>query len=115
MMTTIKLSIYGLLIRDQKVLTSSEEYKGHHLVKYPGGSVEYGEGLHQALIREWEEEVQVEIEIGSLIYLTEDFLPSAFRKERQIVSFIIRCLQMHRSSDERRSTKFAGCLRINRL
>lgn len=87
MITTIKLSIYGLLIRDQKVLISSEEYKGHHLVKYPGGSVEYGEGLHQALIREWEEEVQVEIEIGSLIYLTEDFLPSAFRKERQIVSF----------------------------
>src|SRR5690625_6985598 len=87
MVTSIKLSTYGILIRDQKLLISSEVYQGNHLVKFPGGSVEYGEGLRDALIREWYEELQVRIEVGPLIYLTEDFVPSAFTKGRQIVSF----------------------------
>ena len=87
MVTSIKLSTYGILIRDQKLLISSEVYQGNHLVKFPGGSVEYGEGLRDALIREWYEELQVQIEVGSLIYLTEDFVQSAFTKGRQIVSF----------------------------
>lgn len=90
MITSIKLSTYGILIRDQKLLISSEEYQGKHLIKYPGGSVEYGEGLRDALIREWYEELRVHIEVGPLIYLTEDFVPSAFTKGRQIVSFYYR-------------------------
>lgn len=90
MITSIKLSTYGILIRDQKLLISSEIYQGKHLVKYPGGSVEYGEGLRDALIREWYEELQVRVEVGSLIYLTEDFVQSAFTKGRQIVSFYYR-------------------------
>src|SRR5690625_7786676 len=87
MVTSIKLSTYGILIRDQKLLISSEVYQGNHLVKFPGGWVEYGEGLRDALIREWYEELQVRIEGGPLIYLTEDFDPSACTKERQIVRF----------------------------
>jgi|SRR5699024_5498497 len=87
MITRFNLRTYGILIRDQKVLVSEEQYEGHHLVKFPGGGVEYGEGLHEALIREWDEEVQIQIEVGSLLYLTEDFIQSAFREEDQIISF----------------------------
>lgn len=87
MITRFNLRTYGILIRDEKVLVSAEIYEGHHLMKFPGGGVEYGEGLHEALIREWDEELQVRIEVGPLIYLTEDFIQSAFREEDQVVSF----------------------------
>lgn len=87
MITRFNLRIYGILIRDHQVLVSTEEYEGHRLVKFPGGGVEYGEGLHEALIREWEEEVQLRVEVGPLLYLTEDFIQSAFREEDQVVCF----------------------------
>jgi len=87
MITRFNLRTYGVLIRDRKVLVSAEMFEGHHLMKYPGGGVEYGEGLHEALIREWDEELQVRIEVGPLIYLTEEFIQSAFREEDQIVCF----------------------------
>lgn len=87
MITRFNLRIYGILVRDRKVLVSAEIYEGHRLIKFPGGGVEYGEGLHEALIREWDEELQVSIEVGSLIYLTEDFIQSVFREEDQVVCF----------------------------
>lgn len=72
------------------MLVSSEEYEGHHLIKFPGGGVEYGEGVKDALLREWQEEMETRIEIGPLVYVTDYFLPSAFREEDQIVSFYYR-------------------------
>lgn len=90
MIKRFNLRVYGLLVRNGKLLVSSEQYKGHHLVKFPGGGVEYGEGVKDALKREWQEELQTDIEIGELIYVTDYFLPSAFNKEDQIICIYYR-------------------------
>ncbi len=87
MINRFNLRVYGLLIRDGRILVSKENYQGRELIKFPGGGVEYGEGVKEALIREWQEETVCAIEIKSLFYVTEDFIQSAFIEEDQIVSF----------------------------
>ena len=46
--------VYGLLIDEQnRVLISDEEEDGFQFSKFPGGGLEYGEGLLEALAREF--------------------------------------------------------------
>lgn len=43
--------------------------------EFPGGSVEFGETLAQALIREMREEYGIEIEVGALLDVADHILP----------------------------------------
>ena len=70
----------------EKVLLSRENYQNMSMNKFPGGGVEYGEGLEDALKREFMEELGLDIELRSLFYVNEFFQPSAFAKKDQIVS-----------------------------
>ena len=53
------LRVYGLLLRDHKVLISSERVAGRNILKFPGGAVESGETPEEALVREFDEECQL--------------------------------------------------------
>ena len=87
MINRFNLRVYGIYVRDGYVLLSMEKYQNRELIKFPGGGVEYGEGIKESLKREWKEEVPCDIKIGSLFYVTDYFIQSAFIKEDQIVSF----------------------------
>jgi 8-oxo-dGTP diphosphatase len=78
--------VYGLLINDNnEVLISDEQEYGMQFTKYPGGGLEYGEGLTEGLKREFVEECNVEVEIISHFYTTDFFVKSAFN-DSQIIS-----------------------------
>jgi 8-oxo-dGTP diphosphatase len=78
--------VYGLLINDNnEVLISDEQEYGMQFTKYPGGGLEYGEGLTDGLKREFVEECNVEVEIISHFYTTDFFVKSAFN-DSQIIS-----------------------------
>jgi 8-oxo-dGTP diphosphatase len=78
--------VYGLLINEQQeVLLTDEEVKGYRFTKFPGGGVEFGEGLTEALKREFIEECNTEIEVISHFYTTDFFVKSAFN-DSQIIS-----------------------------
>lgn len=71
--------IYGLLINENnEVLLSDEEEKGVRYIKFPGGGLEYGEGLIDGLKREFLEECDLEIEVLKHFYTTDFFVESAF-------------------------------------
>jgi 8-oxo-dGTP diphosphatase len=73
-MTSMNLRVYGLLINEHnEVLLSDEQEYGMRFTKFPGGGVEYGEGLIDGLKREFMEECNMEIEVLSHFYTT-DFL-----------------------------------------
>jgi len=61
------LRVYGLLLRNSKVLISAEQVAGRDILKFPGGAVEANETPEQALIREFEEECQLPVQPVKLL------------------------------------------------
>jgi 8-oxo-dGTP diphosphatase len=90
-MYRFNIRVYGLLINDrQEVLVSDEEHAGFRFTKFPGGGLEFGEGLIDALKREFREELSLEAEVGELFYLTDFFQVSAFHPQHQVISVYYR-------------------------
>ncbi|MVN22400.1 NUDIX domain-containing protein [Mucilaginibacter arboris] len=78
--------VYGLLINEnEQLLISDEQEYGMRFSKFPGGGLEYGEGLIDGLKREFIEECNFEVEIISHFYTTDFYLKSAF-DDTQIIS-----------------------------
>ncbi|MBI2721333.1 MAG: NUDIX domain-containing protein [Bacteroidetes bacterium] len=78
--------VYGILIKDNKVLVSDEFIKGHHITKFPGGGLEFGEGTKDCLIREFKEELHLDISVLKHYYTTDFFVHSAFDTNSQVIS-----------------------------
>jgi 8-oxo-dGTP diphosphatase len=69
---------YGLLVHEGKVLVSDEWIRGERITKFPGGGLEYGEGLKECVVREVREEIGVEALDVEHFYTTDFFQQSAF-------------------------------------
>lgn len=85
-MSYFNVRVYGLLINtNNQILVSDEQSGGRSFSKFPGGGLEYGEGLIDALKREFMEECNAEIEVISHFYTTDFFEKSSFN-DSQILS-----------------------------
>jgi len=86
-MKRFNIRVYGIWINDrQEILVSDERIGDFKFTKFPGGGLEFGEGIKDCLIREWKEELNIDIEVGNHIYTTDFFQLSAFDKTSQIIS-----------------------------
>ena len=86
MINQINVRVYACVVKDQKVLTLYEQYAGKPLLKFPGGGLELGEGLADCLHREFEEELNLKIEIIEHFYTQDSFLVSLFDKSEQLLT-----------------------------
>ncbi|GAA4090396.1 NUDIX domain-containing protein [Mucilaginibacter panaciglaebae] len=85
-MYLFNVRVYGLLINaNQEILVSDEQEYGMRFTKFPGGGLEYGEGLTDGLKREFVEECNLDVEIVNHFYTTDFFVKSAFN-DSQIIS-----------------------------
>lgn len=85
-MSYFNVRVYGLLINaDEEVLISDERHEGRMFSKFPGGGLELGEGLIDALKREFLEECQAEVEVLDHFYTTDFYEQSSFN-DSQILS-----------------------------
>ena len=91
-MYKFNVRVYGLLINDKnEILLSDEEEYGYRFIKFPGGGLEYGEGLIDALKREFLEECNAEVEVLEHFYTTDFFIQSAFNDSQVIsVYYLVR-------------------------
>jgi 8-oxo-dGTP diphosphatase len=85
-MSYFNVRVYGLLINnEQQILISDEKQGDKAFSKFPGGGLELGEGLKDALKREFMEECAAEIEVINHFYTTDFFEKSSFN-DSQVVS-----------------------------
>lgn len=90
-MKRFNIRVYGIIVNhDDEVLIADERRFGYAFTKFPGGGLEWGEGLKEGLKRELKEELGLEATIGDLIYVNDFFQQSAFREEDQILSFYFK-------------------------
>ena len=79
------IRVYGIWIQDGKVLVNEEIIRGRPIIKFPGGGLNWGEGIKDCLVREWKEELNLDIRVLNHFYTTDFFQPSAF-DDSQVIS-----------------------------
>lgn len=83
--TRFNVRVYGLWVQGDKLLVSDELIKGKHITKLPGGGLELGEGPRDGLIREFKEELSLQVTQATHFYTTDFYLPSAFDNDSQVI------------------------------
>ena len=86
MVKKFNVRVYGILTENNSVLLSDEYIKGNKITKFPGGGLEFGEGTKDCLIREFKEELDLDIEVLDHLYTTDFFVSSAFHSNSQVIS-----------------------------
>ncbi|MBL7963984.1 MAG: NUDIX domain-containing protein [Flavobacteriales bacterium] len=105
----LTLRVYGLLLHNGHVLVADELIKGRRITKFPGGGLEYGEGLKDCLVREIREEIGVEAFGLEHFYTTDFFQQSAFHSTpMQVVSVYYRFQVVDPGTIPVASEPFAG-------
>ncbi len=90
------IRVYGIWINEnEEVLVSDEKIGPHYFTKFPGGGLEFGEGIKDCIIREWKEELDADIEVVQHLYTTDFFQISAFDNTSQIVSVYYQVKPLH--------------------
>lgn len=89
------IRVYGLIVHNDRILVTDEMRFGKQMTKFPGGGLEWGEGIADALRREMMEELSQSPEKIEHFYTTDFFCGSAFRPEDQIVSIYYKVLLPH--------------------
>lgn len=90
-MKRFNVRVYGILINESdELLVSDELIKGVQFTKFPGGGLEWGEGIQACLEREFMEELNQPIEVVEHFYTTDYFQVSAFNENDQLLSIYYR-------------------------
>jgi 8-oxo-dGTP diphosphatase len=102
--------VYGLLINaGNQVLISDEQEYGVRMIKFPGGGLEFGEGLLDGLKREFIEECDTEIEIISHFYTTDFYVKSVFNNSQIIsVYYLVKSTSEHKFTTKTSVFDFDG-------
>lgn len=85
--TRFNIRVYFLIVNEKnQLLLSDEILGGRKCTKFPGGGLEFGEGLIDCCKREALEELGQEIEVERHLYTTDFFVRSAFHSADQVVA-----------------------------
>ena len=79
--------VVGVAVNNDQVLLHQAE--GDDFWVLPGGRAEFGEPSEQTLIREMREELDVEVEIGRLLWVVENFFKYANKRYHEIALYFL--------------------------
>jgi 8-oxo-dGTP diphosphatase len=90
--SVFNIRVYGLLIHNSQLLIAEQFYKNRLLRKFPGGGLDFGEGLIDGLKREFMEELSLDIEVTGHYYTTDFFVASVFHENNQVISVFYKVM-----------------------
>ena len=93
-LSKFNIRVYGILINENREVLISDEHRFKTaFTKFPGGGLEFGEGIADALKREFLEEIELEIEVGELYFVNDFLQTSRFDDTYQLISFyyLVKC------------------------
>ncbi len=82
-MQSIRIRAAGILIHDGKILLVRHEKNDKSYWLIPGGGVDFGESVEQAVVREYQEEVGLPIKVGPMVLVHDSIPPN---KHRQVLN-----------------------------
>jgi ADP-ribose pyrophosphatase YjhB (NUDIX family) len=68
----MKVRVTGILVQNDTILLLNQDVESLRSWSLPGGTVEEGETLEQALVREMREETGLEVSIGDFLYICDN-------------------------------------------
>lgn len=90
----IRITVRAVIIHNGKVLLIKKDSLDEG-VRYtlPGGALESGETLHQAVVRECQEEINTPVEAGDVLHIADFFIPKLKPKPytRHQLEVLIQC------------------------
>jgi len=67
----MRVRVAGLVMESDKILVLSYNYPNGRIYALPGGNIEAGEFAPQTLVREFREELGLEVQVGALQFVGE--------------------------------------------
>jgi ADP-ribose pyrophosphatase YjhB (NUDIX family) len=77
--STTRIRIAALIVKDDRILLAEHEKNGKRYYLLPGGGMEYGESIEEAIKRELIEEAGLPIAVGDLLWTVDSVPPDLHR------------------------------------
>lgn len=90
LISRFNIRVYALVILKDNILLSRELIQNELIYKFPGGGVELGEGIVDALQREAKEEMGQHLNHITHFYTTDFFQRSSFDSSEQLISIYFK-------------------------
>lgn len=87
-----RVRVAGIIIEGEKVLLVSHRKDGAVYWLLPGGGVDYGESLEEALRREFLEELNIHVRVDDLAMLCDSIDPEG---NRHVINICFYCRYLH--------------------
>jgi mutator protein MutT len=84
----IRIRAAGILVKNDQILLVRHEKKGKSYWLLPGGGVDFGETVEEALVREFKEEVGLTVQVGKMV-LVHDSVPPDHHRQVLNLYFIV--------------------------
>jgi len=84
----VRVRVAGILITGEGVLLIAHKKNDDVYWLLPGGGVDYGESLSEALVREFAEELNIDITVGDLAFISDSIDPTG---DRHVVNICFIC------------------------
>ena len=75
----IRVRTAGMIVKEGKILLIAHRKNKKKYWLVPGGGIDFGESAEDALVREMQEELGIDVEIGDIIFSSDSIDPSGSR------------------------------------
>ena len=89
-LTQFRVAVYGILVRDGKVLLTNTRVPSGIITNFPGGGLELGEAPVEAVEREFREETTISVMVEDLLFCTQRFQQNPEYPHEQLIHLYYR-------------------------